>query len=130
MLPNQFSFQAAARNANWLGTPGFEVLLTDQKGAGSWPITGASFILMHRQPSDPAAAVEALRFFAWAYARGSLLAEELHYVPMPANVVAAIKRQWASDITDPAGKAIVPGLLSPSSPVLAVLQLPSISVGG
>jgi phosphate transport system substrate-binding protein len=110
VLPNQFSFQAAARNADWLGAPGFEVLLTDQKGTTSWPIAGASFVLMQRQPSDPAAAIEALRFFAWAYARGSLMAEELHYVPMPANVVAVIKRLWATDITDPSGKPIVPGL--------------------
>jgi phosphate transport system substrate-binding protein len=110
VLPSQLSFQAAARNADWLATPGFEVLLTDQKGTGSWPITGASFILMHRQPSNPAAAVEALRFFAWAFARGNLMAEELHYVPMPAGVIAAIKRQWASDITDQNGKPILPGL--------------------
>jgi phosphate transport system substrate-binding protein len=110
VLPSQFSFQAAARNADWLRTPGFEVLLTDQKGTASWPITGASFILMPKRPQDPAATIEALRFFAWAYARGESMAEELHYVPMPANVVSTIKRQWASDITDANGKAIVPGL--------------------
>lgn len=110
VLPSYLSFQAAARNADWLRTPGFEVLLTNQKGTASWPITGASFILMHKRPQDPAATTEALRFFAWAYARGESMAEELHYVPMPANVVTTIKRQWATDITDANGKALVPGL--------------------
>ena len=69
------------------GTPGFGVILTDQPGAESWPIAGATFILMHKQPQDPAAAAEALKFFAWAYAKGDKMAEDLDYVPMPDNVV-------------------------------------------
>ena len=63
------------------------MILTDQPGAESWPIAGATFILMHKQPQDPAAAAEALKFFAWAYAKGDKMAEELDYVPMPDNVV-------------------------------------------
>ena len=110
VIPSIVSFQAAAASADWLGTPGFEVILTEQKGAGSWPITGATFILMPKKPQDPAAAAEALKFFSWAYAKGAAMAEQLDYVPMPANVVTAIKKVWAGDITDPSGKALVPSL--------------------
>ena len=71
---------------------GFYVILTDQPGAGSWPIAGATFILIHKQPQDPAAAAEALKFFDWAYAKGDKMAEELDYVPMPDNVVTLSRR--------------------------------------
>ena len=93
-------FKAAAGSANWNGTPGFGVVLTNEAGAGSWPIAGATFILMHKQPKDPAAATEALRFFAWAYAKGDKMAEDLDYVPMPDNVVNAIQKLWAAQIKD------------------------------
>ena len=63
--------------------PGYGVILSDQPGAESWPMTAATFILIHKQPQDPAAAAEALKFFAWAYAKGGKMAEELDYVPMP-----------------------------------------------
>jgi phosphate transport system substrate-binding protein len=107
--PTSEAFQAAAANADWVGTPGFNVLLTNQPGAGSWPIAGATFILIHKQPPDPAAAAEALKFFAWAYANGSKMAEELDYVPMPAKVVDAIKKVWATEIKDASGKPIFSG---------------------
>jgi phosphate transport system substrate-binding protein len=107
--PTSEAFQAAAANADWVGTPGFNVLLTDEPGAGSWPIAGATFILIHKQPPDPAAAAEALKFFAWAYANGGKMAEELDYVPMPGNVVEAIKKVWAADIKDAEGKPIFHG---------------------
>jgi phosphate transport system substrate-binding protein len=100
------AFQAAAANADWAGSPGFYVLLTDQPGAASWPIAGATFILIHKQVKDPAAAQEALKFFAWAYAKGGAMAQNLDYVPMPANVVAAIQKVWVSDIKDANGKPI------------------------
>ena len=67
--------------------PGYGVILTNQPGADSWPMTAATFILIHKQPQDPAAAAEALKFFAWAYAKGGKMAEELDYIPMPTNVV-------------------------------------------
>jgi len=100
------AFQAAAANADWAGTPGFYVLLTDQPGAASWPIAGATFILFHKQVQDPAAAGEALKFFDWAYANGGKMAQDLDYIPMPAPVVAAIKKLWASDIKDASGKPV------------------------
>jgi phosphate transport system substrate-binding protein len=106
VAPTADAFQAAAASADWNGTPGFGVILTNEAGANSWPISGATFILIHKQPQDPAAASEALKFFAWAYAKGGKMAEDLDYVPLPAKVVAAIQKVWASDIKDASGKPI------------------------
>jgi phosphate transport system substrate-binding protein len=92
------SFQAAAANADWANTPGYRVILTNQPGDTSWPITSATFILMYKQPADKAAAAEALKFFDWAFAKGDKLAEELDYIPMPDAVVTQIKGNWAKDI--------------------------------
>ena len=100
VAPEAAAFQAAAANADWLGTPGFGVILTNQSGENTWPITGATFILIHKQPNDPAASAEALKFFAWAYVNGSRMAEELDYVPMPPNVVDAVKKIWRTQIKD------------------------------
>jgi phosphate transport system substrate-binding protein len=100
------AIQASAANADWAGTPGFYVLLTDQPGAASWPIAGATFILFHKQVQDGNAAHEALKFFDWAYANGGKMAQDLDYVPMPAPVVGAIKKLWASEIKDSGGKPI------------------------
>ena len=104
--PSLASFAAAASSANWEGAPGFGVILTNEAGAATWPVTGATFILMPKQPNDAAAAAVALKFFDWAYAMGGKMAEELDYVPMPGNVVAAVHRLWAAQIKDPTGKAI------------------------
>jgi len=106
VAPTAESFQAAASTADWTGTPGFGVILTDEAGAASWPIAGATFILVHKQPQDPAALAEALKFFAWGYTKGGKLAEDLDYVPMPANVVTAVQKVWASDIKDASGKPL------------------------
>lgn len=106
VAPTAESFQAAAANADWLGTPGFAVILTNEPGAESWPIAGATFILIHKNPQDPAAAKEALKFFAWAYKNGDKMAEELDYVPMPAKVVSAIEEVWKKDIKDDGGKPV------------------------
>jgi phosphate transport system substrate-binding protein len=104
--PNAASFQAAAASADWEKAEGFYVILTDEPGASTWPIAGATFILIHKQPQDPAAAAEALKFFAWAYANGSQMAEALDYVPMPGKVVTAIKKMWANEIKDADGRPI------------------------
>ena len=96
--PSAAAFQAAAASADWNGTPGFAVILTDEPGAASWPIAGATFILIHKDPQDKAAASEALKFFAWAYDKGDKMASDLDYVPMPDSVVASIKNVWSSDI--------------------------------
>ena len=107
VAPTIAAFQAAAANADWNSVPGYGVILSNQPGATSWPMTAATFILIHKQPKDPAAAAEALKFFAWAYAKGSKMAEELHYVPMPANVVNSVQKVWATEIKDASGKPIV-----------------------
>jgi phosphate transport system substrate-binding protein len=96
--PTVETFQAAAANADWAKTPGYHVVLTDQPGDKSWPITGATFILMHKQPADKAAAAEAIKFFTWAFAKGDKIAEELDYIPMPDSVVDLIKKTWSADI--------------------------------
>lgn len=106
VAPTIESFSAAAAKANWEGTPGFGVIITNEPGAASWPIAGATFVLIHKQPSDPAAAAAALKFFNWAYAKGGKLAEELDYVPMPGNVVSAVQRLWAAQIKDASGKPL------------------------
>jgi len=96
--PTIASFQAAAANADWAGSPGYYVILTDQPGDTSWPITGATFILMHKEPADKAASSEAIKFFKWAFEKGDKIAEELDYIPMPAAVVKQIEKTWSADI--------------------------------
>lgn len=96
--PTMDSFQAAASNADWAHAPGYYVILTDQPGDKSWPITASTFILMHKDPSDKAAAKEALKFFAWAFKNGDKMAQELDYIPMPEPVVKLIEKTWSSDI--------------------------------
>ena len=105
VAPAMASFQAAAANADWKSVPGYGLMLTDQPGEGSWPITAASFILMQTVAQDAAASSEALKFFDWAYRKGDALAEALDYVPMPDNVVGLVQEEWAK-IKDPAGKPI------------------------
>jgi phosphate transport system substrate-binding protein len=107
VAPTTASLMAAAANANWEATPGFGVILTDMPGAESWPFASASFIVMPKQPEDAAATREALKFFAWSFAKGDRLATELLYVPMPDNVVGAIQRLWAAEIRDAGGKPLV-----------------------
>jgi phosphate transport system substrate-binding protein len=106
VAPAMHSFAAAAGNADWGATPGFRVILTNEPGASTWPIAGATFILMHRRPDDPLAAGAALKFFDWAYAKGGKMAEELDYVPMPGRVVDAVRKLWAADIRTVGGKSI------------------------
>jgi phosphate transport system substrate-binding protein len=106
--PNAESFQAAAANADWSKADSYYLILTDQAGAKSWPITGASFILVYRQPSDPVQVGEALKFFAWAYKDGAAMASELDYVPLPAALVEQVKKTWRTDISA-AGKPVWSG---------------------
>jgi phosphate transport system substrate-binding protein len=96
--PTVEAFQAAASNADWTHAPGFYVILTDQPGEKSWPITASTFILMHKEPADKAASSEALKFFKWAFEKGGKMAEELDYIPMPDNVVKLIEKTWSADI--------------------------------
>jgi phosphate transport system substrate-binding protein len=96
--PTVASFQAAASNADWAKAPGYYVILTDQPGEQSWPITASTFILMHKDATDKAASQEAIKFFKWAFANGSKMAEELDYIPMPDAVVKMIEKTWSADI--------------------------------
>ena len=105
VAPETKSFQTAAATADWKSVPGFALILTDQAGAGTWPITAATFILMHTDTAEPAASAEALKFFDWAYKNGGKMAEELDYIPMPDGVVALAKAEWAK-IKDSSGKPV------------------------
>jgi phosphate transport system substrate-binding protein len=96
--PSAKSFQAAAANADWAKAPGFYLLLTNQQGAASWPITGASFILLYKEQAKRETGVEVLKFFDWAYHRGQQMATQLDYVPVPDKVVKLVEATWASSI--------------------------------
>jgi phosphate transport system substrate-binding protein len=96
--PTTEAFQAAAANADWDKAPGFYLILANQPGDKSWPMTAATFILMYKKPTDVAASNEALKFFTWAYDHGADDAKALDYIPMPANVVEKVKKTWASEI--------------------------------
>jgi phosphate transport system substrate-binding protein len=96
--PTIAAFQAAAANADWAGSKNYYVILTDQPGEASWPITGATFILMYKTPVDKAASAEAIKFFTWAFEKGDKMAEELDYIPMPDSVVKQIEKTWSADI--------------------------------
>ncbi len=101
--PDEEAFKAAAAGADW--SKSFYQLLTNQPGKDSWPISGATFILMHAKQDKPANGTEVLKFFNWAYANGSKAAADLDYVPMPAPVIAAIQKSWG-EIKDASGKPI------------------------
>ena len=106
VAPTSEAFQAAAANADWKSQPGYGVILANQPGDQSWPMTAATWILMYKSPQDTAASAEALKFFAWAYKTGGKMAEALDYVPMPAKVVKDIEKTWSDDIKDAGGKPI------------------------
>ena len=105
VTPSTVSFQAAAANADWAHAPGFYQILTDEPGDASWPITASTFILMYKQPVDPVAAAEALKFFDWSFTKGDKMAEQLDYIPMPDAVVALVKKSWAG-MKDASGKPL------------------------
>jgi len=102
--PDDSSFKAAAAGADWAKS--FFQVLTEQPGKDSWPITGATFILMHKTQDKPASAAASLKFFDWAYANGDKMADDLDYVPLPASVKDLVRKQWADNLKDASGKAI------------------------
>ena len=104
--PDNGTFQAAAANADWKNAPGFYQILTDEPGKDAWPISGASFILMHTVQGKPENAVQVLKFFDWAFGNGQKMAEDLDYVPLPANVVGLIEASWKDRLKDGAGKPV------------------------
>jgi phosphate transport system substrate-binding protein len=105
VAPDDATFKAAAAGADWKSVPGMGVVLTDQAGEQSWPVTGASFILLHAKQDKPEAGREVLKFFDWAYRNGGSMAAELDYVPMPEAVVKQVQAAWKG-VKDPAGKPL------------------------
>jgi phosphate transport system substrate-binding protein len=108
VAPTAAAFAAAAGGADWTKAPGNYLVLIDQAGAGAWPITGATFILVHRQQADAAKAKSVLAFFDWAYKNGDAAASQLDYVPLPAAVKDLVRKQWA-DIKTADGKPVYAG---------------------
>jgi phosphate transport system substrate-binding protein len=104
VAPDDTTFKAAAAGAQWDKT--FNQVLTNQAGKDAWPITGATFIMMHNKQDKPQQAAAALRFFDWAFKNGDKVSEELDYVPMPDSVKAAIRKEWAK-ITDASGAPVL-----------------------
>jgi phosphate transport system substrate-binding protein len=109
VAPTSQAFQAAAAGADWAKVPGFSLLLTNQPGKDSWPITGATFILMYKNQDKPETAKQVLNFFDWSFKNGGKMAEELDYVPMPAKVVDLVQNTWKASIKGPDGKPIWTG---------------------
>ncbi len=107
-LPDDTTFKAAAANANWTKSAFYE-LLTNEPGKDAWPITGATFILMHKVQDKPAQAAEVLKFYAWSYEHGGQMAHDLDYVALPSSLVKLIHTTWATTIKDAAGKPVYSG---------------------
>lgn len=103
VAPDDESFKAAAAGADW--NKSFYQLITDQPGKNAWPISTATFILMHLKQDKPANATETFKFFAWAFKNGGKIAADLDYVPMPSNVIGTIEKAWGQ-VTDAAGKPV------------------------
>src|SRR5205085_11983841 len=108
--PDDATFQAAAAYADWKNAPGFYQILTNQPGKTTWPITGASFILLQAKTDKPQNAVEVLKFFDWSFKHGQKMAEDLDYVPLPPDVVKVIEDSWRTNVKDAAGKSVWPGV--------------------
>jgi phosphate transport system substrate-binding protein len=106
VMPTEDNFKAAAANAQWDKAPGFYEILTNEPGKNSWPITGATFILMHKSQDNPAQAANVLKFFEWAYTKGDNMALDLDYIPMPDSVVKLIQNSWKANIKAADGKAV------------------------
>ena len=104
VAPDDLNFKAAAAGADWSRT--FYQVLTDQPGKDAWPITAATFIMMHKVQDKPANASNALKFFDWAYNSGDKMAADLEYVPMPEAVKALVRKLWADNLKDTGGKPV------------------------
>ena len=107
VAPTIATFQAAAANADWAKAEGFYLVLTDQPGEDSWPITGASFILVYKEQAKAKMAKDVLSFFDWCYRKGGKTAEKLNYVPMPKSVISLVEKTWREQIKS-AGKPVWP----------------------
>jgi phosphate transport system substrate-binding protein len=106
ITPDDETFQAAAAYADWKNAPGYYQILTNQPGKNSWPITGASFILIHKSQDKPASAQEVLKFFDWSFKNGQKMAQDLDYVPLPDALTKQIAETWKTQVKDASGKAL------------------------
>ena len=104
IAPNDSAFKAAAAGADWNKT--FHQITTDQPGKEAWPITNPTYILMYKTQDKPASAAASLKFFDWAFGNGDKMADELDYVPLPDSVKNLVRKQWADNLKDAAGKTI------------------------
>ena len=104
--PDDSTFKAAAAGADWANAPGFYLLLTDQKGKDAWPITGASFIIMHRQQADALTGRAVLKFYDWSFKNGGQMASDLEYVHLPQSVITLVQNHWKAQLKDKDGKSI------------------------
>ena len=102
--PDDLNFKAAAASADW--SKSFYQVLTDQPGKDTWPLSGATFIMMHKAQDKPAQAASTLKFFEWAFNTGDKMAAELEYVPLPDPVKAMVRKLWIDSIKDSSGKAV------------------------
>ncbi|MCE5314952.1 MAG: phosphate ABC transporter substrate-binding protein PstS [Armatimonadota bacterium] len=100
VAPSTETFQAAAANADWANAPGYYVVLTNQPGEDSWPITGASYIIVHKKQKDKKITDAMLGFFGWSYQHGGDMATKLAYVPMPENVIKMVRDKWQTEISE------------------------------
>ena len=107
VAPSEESFKAAAAHADWDKAPGFYEILTNEPGKSSWPITGATFILMHKLQDKPDAARDVVKFFDWAYTNGDKTALDMDYIPMPDAVVKLVRQSWKTNLKDAAGKPLL-----------------------
>jgi len=98
-MPTAASFKAATAGADWAHAPGNFLLVLNQPGANAWPITGATFILVYKNPSNPAKTAQVLKFFDYGYKAGDFNANDLFYVPLPPAVKTMIRQQWKQNIT-------------------------------
>ena len=94
VAPTSAAFAAAAAGADWSSKPGYGVILANQPGAGTWPMTAATFIIMYKKPTSTADSNQALNFFKWCYANGDKMAGSLDYIPMPDSVVKMVENTW------------------------------------
>lgn len=100
------TFKEAATKADWSNSKDFYLILTDASGKNSWPIAGSTFVLMHKNAEKSEQAKESLKFFKWVYSKGNTMAEELHYVPLPASVSSLVEKTWKNEIKNKDGAPV------------------------
>jgi phosphate transport system substrate-binding protein len=98
LAPSIETFQAAAASADWKNAPGYYLMLNNEPGEKSWPICGATYILVQKDQPDAAKAAAMLKYFKWCFEHGGEMATKLDYVPLPKNVVEMVEATWAQDL--------------------------------